>query len=331
MSIGRWSARAGSILTILPRVPTHFFDGAPEHLREKLREDAQFRVAENYLLSGLGRHAPDEDIDLAVRSLFALSVQLGDKPYLMGDTPCGTDATAFGALAGILTPFFVSTLRDEPSSSAISPPMSTGMMLQYYPDFCLDAADGKPPERSDAPRCGAGSPFNAASSASSSAIRASRTASAARHIGGVEFLRDVLRAVGVPGRDLEQDHLLGPRLVALRHQRSQQRRIVVDHPRLAPDLDPAAMGIVHHENMRLGVFRQIALGDVLPVAAVIGERQRGLVQHFDKALRAAAMLDVRLAIGVGGGEKEAVGLAPEMPRVCHRFRCATRRFASTLA
>ena len=28
--------------------PAHFFDGAPEHRREKLREDAQFRVAENY-------------------------------------------------------------------------------------------------------------------------------------------------------------------------------------------------------------------------------------------------------------------------------------------
>src|SRR6266581_1500962 len=67
--------------------PSHFFDAVPEHLREKRREDAQFRVAENYLLSGLGRHAPDEDVDLAVRSLFALSVQLGDKSYLMGDTP----------------------------------------------------------------------------------------------------------------------------------------------------------------------------------------------------------------------------------------------------
>ena len=77
--------------------PAHFFDGAPEHRREKLREDAQFRVAENYLLSGLGRHAPDDDVDLAVRSLFALSVQLGDRPYLMGDKPCGTDATAFAA------------------------------------------------------------------------------------------------------------------------------------------------------------------------------------------------------------------------------------------
>ena len=69
---------------------------------------------------------PDEDVDLAVRSLFALSVQLGDKPYLMGDTPCGTDATAFGALAGILTPFFNSRLcASRPSTSAISWPIST--------------------------------------------------------------------------------------------------------------------------------------------------------------------------------------------------------------
>ena len=91
--------------------PSHFFDGAPEHLRDKLREDAQFRVAENYLLSGLGRHAPDDDVDLAVRSLLALSVQLGDKPYLMGERPCGADATAFAMLTGILTPFFDSPLR----------------------------------------------------------------------------------------------------------------------------------------------------------------------------------------------------------------------------
>ena len=117
------------------RGPAHFFDGAPEHMRERLREDAQFRVAENYLLSGLGRHAPDEDIDLAVRSLFALSVQLGDKPYLMGDAPCGTDATAFGALAGILTPFFTSQLRERTEHFQNLTDYVDRMMLQYYPDF----------------------------------------------------------------------------------------------------------------------------------------------------------------------------------------------------
>jgi glutathione S-transferase len=115
--------------------PTHFFDGAPEHLRDKLREDAQFRVAENYLLSGLGRHAPEEDIDLAIRSLFALSVQLGDKPYLMGETPCGTDATAFGALAGILTPFFDSKLRERAERFQNLTAYVDRLMLRYYPQF----------------------------------------------------------------------------------------------------------------------------------------------------------------------------------------------------
>jgi glutathione S-transferase len=115
--------------------PSHFFDGAPEDRREKLREDAQFRVAENYLLSGLGRHAPDDDVELALRSIFALSVQLGDKPYLMGDKPCGVDATTFGALGGILTPFFASKLRSEVETFGNLTAYVDRMMRQYYPDF----------------------------------------------------------------------------------------------------------------------------------------------------------------------------------------------------
>jgi glutathione S-transferase len=115
--------------------PSHFFDGAPDDRREKLREDAQFRVAENYLLSGLGRHAPDDDVDLAVRSIFALSVQLSDKPYLMGDKPCGLDATAFGALAGVLTPFFASKLRTEVETFGNLTAYVDRLMRQYYPDF----------------------------------------------------------------------------------------------------------------------------------------------------------------------------------------------------
>jgi len=114
--------------------PSHFFDGAPEHLRDKLREDAQFRVAENYLLSGLGRHAPDDDVDLAVRSLLALSVQLGDKPYLMGQRPCGSDATAFAMLAGILTPFFDSPLRRRAEQFENLNAYVDRQMTQYFPE-----------------------------------------------------------------------------------------------------------------------------------------------------------------------------------------------------
>jgi glutathione S-transferase len=98
--------------------PSHFFDGAPEHNREKLREDAQFRVAENYL-----------------RSLFALSVQLGDKAYLMGNKPCGVDATAFGMLAGMLTPFFESGLRQRAEGFPNLTAYVDRMMDDYYPEF----------------------------------------------------------------------------------------------------------------------------------------------------------------------------------------------------
>jgi glutathione S-transferase len=115
--------------------PSHFFDGAPSDKREQLRENAQFRVAENYLLSGLGRHAPDDDVELALRSILALSVQLGNKPYLMGDKPCCADATAFGALGGILTPFFSSKLREEVETFDNLTAYVDRMMRQYYPDF----------------------------------------------------------------------------------------------------------------------------------------------------------------------------------------------------
>jgi glutathione S-transferase len=120
--------------------PTHFFDAAPEHLRDKLREDAQWRVAENYRLSGLGRHDPDEALELIGRSLLALSLALAEGPYLMGDRPCGTDATAFGALAGILTPFFDSPLRRRVASCETLTAYVDRMMAQHYPGHCWSAS-----------------------------------------------------------------------------------------------------------------------------------------------------------------------------------------------
>jgi Glutathione S-transferase, C-terminal domain len=53
----------------------------------------------------------------------------------MGDTPCGADATAFGVIAGILTPFFVSPLRDRARQFSNLVAYVDRMMEQYYPDF----------------------------------------------------------------------------------------------------------------------------------------------------------------------------------------------------
>jgi hypothetical protein len=94
----------------------------------------------------------------------------------MGDNPRGTDATAFGALAGVLTPFFVARLRDQAEQFANLTAYVDRMMLQYYR---LDAAAAGR-VNGDCLQCAAGgSPFSAASSDSSSAMRASRAANAA--------------------------------------------------------------------------------------------------------------------------------------------------------
>ena len=104
------------------------------------------------------------------------------------------------------------------------------------------------------------------------------------HIRGVELLRNVLRAIRIPGLHREQDHLLGPRLVVFGHQPCRQRRIPFDHPRLAPDLDALPERIVDEEEIRLGIFSEIARRDILPVSGKIDESD-GLV--VDRARKPA--------------------------------------------
>ena len=123
--------------------PAHFFDGAPENIRDALREDVRSRVAENMRIAGLARHTPEEITELGARSLSALSMLLGWKPYLMGERPSGVDATAFAALAGLLTPFFDSPLRQHALEFSNLVAYVDRMMARYYPEHAwrrMDAA-----------------------------------------------------------------------------------------------------------------------------------------------------------------------------------------------
>lgn len=114
--------------------PAHFFDGAPETVRDAVREDVLRRVGESMRIGGLGRHTPQEITELGTRSLSALSMLLGWKPYLMGDKPCGTDAIAFASLAGLMTSFFDSPLRARALEFANLVTYVDRMMARYYPE-----------------------------------------------------------------------------------------------------------------------------------------------------------------------------------------------------
>ena len=84
-----------------------FFDGLPE----AVRDGAKARVLGYLQGQGLGRHTTDEVVWLADRSLGALSALLGKRAWLMGDAPCGADATMTGILGMILTQALDTALR----------------------------------------------------------------------------------------------------------------------------------------------------------------------------------------------------------------------------
>jgi glutathione S-transferase len=115
--------------------PAHFFDDAPDGVREALRRDVQQRVRENVFAVGIGRHSEPEIVALGLRSLAALSTILGDSAYLMGPRPCGADATVFGMLAYVLTPFFESELRRQAEAFGNLTAYVDRLMAEFYPDF----------------------------------------------------------------------------------------------------------------------------------------------------------------------------------------------------
>ena len=92
-------------------------------------------------------------------------------------------------------------------------------------------------------------------------------------------------------------------------------RIAVDHPRVSPQFDAAAGGVVDQEQESAGILRQIAERDVLLVAAVVGEGQRRLVDDLDESFRAAAVLGIGLPERIGGREDRAVDLRQERGEV----------------
>lgn len=115
--------------------PAHFFDDAPEAVRDDVRRQVQAEVARSLDGHGLGRHSELEILQLAERSLDAFAALLGDKPFLMGDRPCGADATALGMLAAVLTPYFDSPLQRMAEGYPTLTAYVDRMMDRFYPEF----------------------------------------------------------------------------------------------------------------------------------------------------------------------------------------------------
>lgn len=84
---------------------------------------------------GLGRHSEAEIGRIAERGYAALARLIDDKPFLLGDRPCGADASIFAQIASALTPLFRSPVRSAVERHANLVAFSDRMMRQHYPTF----------------------------------------------------------------------------------------------------------------------------------------------------------------------------------------------------
>ncbi|HEV7689422.1 MAG TPA: glutathione S-transferase family protein [Hyphomonadaceae bacterium] len=121
------------------RGPGQWFNDMPDGVREDFKRDLQEQVRKNMAAKGIARHTEAEIVGLGVRSLKALEVFLAGKPFLMGDEPCGADAFVFATLAGAMTPYFPSPLRDQAIRFPTLVAYVSRMFDRFYPEFEWDA------------------------------------------------------------------------------------------------------------------------------------------------------------------------------------------------
>jgi glutathione S-transferase len=91
--------------------PARFFDALPLPLRPLARSAIRRKIRKTLRLQGFGRHTKAEQDALAIADINALAALLGDKAYLMGQAPCGADASAVSFVAHTLTPAFTTPIR----------------------------------------------------------------------------------------------------------------------------------------------------------------------------------------------------------------------------
>ena len=129
MLAARWMVDAN-----FARGPAQFFAAVPAPLRPLIAALVRRTTGKNLKAHGLGRHAPADRDALAVHDIDALAVLLGTKPFLMGEQPCGADATMYGFVAGLLPTIFETPLRTAAEGHANLLAYCARLTALYFPD-----------------------------------------------------------------------------------------------------------------------------------------------------------------------------------------------------
>lgn len=116
------------------RGPAAFFRELPWPLRPLVSALVRRKVGQALWGQGMGRHRREEIIALAAKGIESVAAVLGEKLYLMGETPCGADATLFAFVLGLLCPQFDTPLRGIVEGHANLVAYAERMRQRYYPE-----------------------------------------------------------------------------------------------------------------------------------------------------------------------------------------------------
>lgn len=117
------------------RGPKVFFKTIPAPVRPVAMVMARRSIKAELHGQGFGRHTRDEIVALATRDIAAISDHLGGKPWLMGETPCGTDATIWAFVASALCPHFDNEIRRAAEARANLVAYRDRGMARWYPEL----------------------------------------------------------------------------------------------------------------------------------------------------------------------------------------------------
>lgn len=83
----------------------------------------------------MGRHTLDEQVQLAIADLDALSMILADKPYLLGAQLCWADASVYSFVWGALCPLFALPIRLHAETKANLVAYQYRLQQQFFPEL----------------------------------------------------------------------------------------------------------------------------------------------------------------------------------------------------
>ena len=126
--------------------PVNFFKSVPAPVRPVVVSMVRRRLRKTLQGQGIGRHSADEITAIGIRSIDAMAAYLGDKPFFMGNTPAGIDATMFAFAVSAICPLFESDLQRAAASHDNLRRYVGRMTARFYPELSEIAGAKRRPE-----------------------------------------------------------------------------------------------------------------------------------------------------------------------------------------